>query len=155
MRIIILTLLMLLTLEAKNIGVVITDNDTINYSDELKSEIEQLFATQAENFQGENTLNVFIDREKKVKTIYQRSGATGLIAYAKKNAYDSIALVEFKRGAKMLSFVLLVADETVQDRKSVSLAFASRLQREITPTIVSAVLRLNYELGVLNVKTVY
>jgi len=155
MRIIVITLLMFLTLQAKTIGVVIVDNATLDYSDGLKSKIETLFKKQAENFKGKETLEVFIDRDKKVEALYHHEGAGGVISYAKKKAYNSIALVKYKRSSKMLSITVFVANEAVQDRKSISIAFSRGLQRELPSTILSGVLSLNYELGVLNVKTIY
>ena len=155
MRLLLLSLLMISSVYAKNFGIVITDNNKLNLDDSLKSKIETIFTKQDVNYLGKNSVDVLIDRDKKIKKLYTSSGVEKLIEYAKSKNYDSIALVEYKKGSKFLSVVVVVADKEVQDRKSKLTAFHPRLGRELAKTILNSVLSLNYELGVLNVKNIY
>jgi hypothetical protein len=140
---------------AKTFGIVIIDNKKLPLNDALKSQIEALFAKQDINYTDTNSVDVFIDRDKSIKKLYTNSGVEKLINYAKSKNYDTIALVEYKKGSKFLSTLVVVADTEVQDRKSKLIAFHPRLGSELAETILNSVLSLNYELGVLNVKTVY
>lgn len=155
MRFIILTLLLLTALNAKIFAVVVVDNNTLEYTDSLKSEVEELFKAQDENFIGTNSLELTIDRDKRLKKIYTQEGTSKIIEYAKSKNYASIAFVEYKKGSKYLSMFVIVVNEKVQDKKSKSIAFSPSLSRELPATIVSNILSLNYELGVLNVKVLY
>lgn len=155
MRYIILILLFVTLLNAKTFGIVIVDNKKIDYSDSLKPDIESLFETQSRFFDGTNSVDVIIDRDKKIKNIYTRGGVSKLIEYAKSKNFDSLSFIEYKRGSKFLSVLTIVTDEKVQDRRSKSTAFSASLARELPQTILSNVLSLNYELGVLNVKVTY
>jgi len=155
MRILLLSLLLITGVYAKTFGIVIIDNKKINFTDSLKSQIETLFEKQDINYNGNNKVDVFIDRDKSIKKLYTRSGVEKLIEYAKSKSYDTIALVEYKKGSKFLSTLVIVADKEVQDRKSKLIAFHPRLGRELPKTVLNTVLSLNYELGVLNVKNPY
>jgi len=155
MRLLLLSILMMTSVYAKNFGIVISDNNKLNLDDSLKSKIETLFKAQSVNYVGKNSVSVFIDRDKKIKKLYTRSGTKKVIEYATSKGYDSLAIVEYKKGSKFLSVVVIVADQEVQDKKSKLIAFHPRLGRELAKTILSNVLTLNYELGVLNVKNVY
>jgi len=155
MRLLLLSLLMISSVYAKSFGIVIMDNKKLNLDDSLKSQIETLFTAQDINYAGSNSVDVFIDRDKKIKKIYTSQGVEKLIEYAQNKKYDSIALVEYKKGSKFLSVLVVVADKEVQDRKSKLTAFHQKLSRELAKSILNSVLTLNYELGVLNVKNIY
>ena len=146
---------MITSVYAKNFGIVIIDNNKLNLDDSLTNEIETLFAKQDINYIGKNKVSVSIDKDKTIKKLYTRSGVGKLIEYAQTKSYDSIALVEYKKGSKFLSVLVIVADKEVQDRKSKLTAFHPRLGRELAKSILGNVLTLNYELGVLNVKNIY
>jgi len=155
MRLLLLSILMITSVYAKNFGIVIIDNNKLNLDDSLTNEIETLFAKQDINYIGKNKVSVSIDKDKTIKKLYTRSGVGKLIEYAQTKSYDSIALVEYKKGSKFLSVLVIVADKEVQDRKSKLTAFHPRLGRELAKSILGNVLTLNYELGVLNVKNIY
>ena len=155
MRLIVVIVLFMSTLYAKNIGVVLVNNNKMGYDEALKLEMEDIFAKQDYAFVGKNRVEVLIDTDQKIKKIYTRSGAVKLIEFAKSKKYDSIALVEYKKGSKNLSTVVIVVDEKVQDRKSSSTAFSLATKYELAKTVISNVMMLNYELGVLNVKDIY
>jgi DNA repair ATPase RecN len=146
---------MISSIYAKSFGIVIMDNKKLNLDNSLKSQIKTLFAAQDINYAGSNSVDVFIDRDKKIKKIYTSQGVEKLIEYAQNKKYDSIALVEYKKGSKFLSVLVVVADKEVQDRKSKLTAFHQKLSRELAKSILNSVLTLNYELGVLNVKNIY
>ncbi len=155
MRILLLGLLLITSVYAKTFGIVIENNNKLKLDDALKSQIETIFAQQDVNYVGSNSVDVFIDKDKKIKKLYTHSGVEKLIEYAQSKNYDTIAIVEYKKGSKFLSIQVVVADKKVQDRKSKSTAFHPRLDRELAKSILSSVLTLNYELGALNVKNVY
>ena len=155
MRVLIVLMMTIVSLYSANMGVILVDNGKLHYDDSLKKEIEGIFKDQDTNYGGGNTLEVTIDRERKIKRIYSTSGAVGLIKYAKGKNYASIAMVEYKKGSRILSYSVLIVDEKVQDRKSKSTAFSPSLGRVLAKTVLSDVLTLNYELGVLHVKNVY
>jgi len=155
MRLLLLSLLLITSVYAKNFGIVIINNNKLNLNDSLKSNIENIFKKQDVNYAGSNSVTVFIDQDKKIKKLYRNSGTEKLIEYAQSKNYDSIALVEYKKSSKFLSVQVIVADKKVQDRSAKSTAFHPRLGSELAKTILSNVLTLNYELGVLNVKNVY
>jgi len=155
MRLLLLSLLLITSVYAKTFGIVIVDNNKLNLDDSLKSQIETIFKKQAINYAGQNSVSVIIDRDKKIKKLYTSSGVEKIIEYAQSKNYDSIALVEYKKGSKFLSVLVIIADKEVQDRKSKLTAFHPRLGRELAKSILNNVLTLNYELGVLNVKNIY
>jgi len=155
MRYFILCIMLLTTLNAKNMGIVLIDNKVLHYKDSITKDIESLFQKQSHHFISNDKVTVTIDRDKKVKKIFTHGGAKALIAYAKKNHYDSISLVEYKRGSKVLSTVVVVADTRVKDRKSRSVAFHQKLSGVLNKTVLSSVLMLNYQLGVFNAANRY
>ena len=155
MRFLLLNLFIVATIYAKNFGIVIIDNNKCEIKDSLKFQIEALFIEQSKNYIGKNNLEVFIDRKREVKKLYTRFGTKKLIEYAISKNYDTIAIVEYKKSSKFLAIIVVVVDEKVQDKKSKLITFHSSLSDKLTKTILSNVLTLNYELGVLNVKTIY
>lgn len=155
MRIIFLLLITTIVINAKTLGVVIMNSRTANYdNNNIKQKLENFYLTQDENFLGTNKISVSIDSNMKIKKIFQQSGAKGIIEYATQKGYISIALV--KKRARYFSITVIVADKKVQDKKSLSIPFTPDLSGdELMKTILSAVLTLNYELGVLHETTVY
>ena len=85
-----------------------------------------------------------------IQYLEQLRQVIGLRSYGQRDP-----LVEYKKGSKFLSVLVVVADKEVQDRKSKLTAFHQKLSRELAKSILNSVLTLNYELGVLNVKNIY
>ena len=155
MRVLLFNLLIATTIYAKSFGVVVIDNKQLHIDESLKSQIEALFEMQKRDYVGKNTIDIFIDREKKIKKMYTRYGTRRLIEYAQSKHYDSIALVAYKKSSRFLSIMVLVTNKNIQDKKSKLIAFHPTLTYELPKTIFNGVLSLNYELGVLHVTTRY
>ena len=135
-------------------GVVLEPSDSLSQQERLVGEIESLFAEQNGFYASSNSVKVILD-DGTIQKGYNKKGRASLIALAKKNGFATVTLVRYKKHSRNLLFVAFVADEKVQDKKSLTKPFGTTIGRELGDTILSGVLMLNYQLGVFNEKTLY
>jgi hypothetical protein len=141
-------------LDAKQLGVVLVSGKGMNFAQQTADEITTLMGEQNEYYVEKNSVDVIVDKAGTLKRDLKRKGVDGLVSFAQSKKWDSIVMVEYKRSLKRLQIKLVVADE-IKDRKSVSLRYTDDMQTLLSEMLLSNVIRLNYQLGVINAKELY
>lgn len=144
-------------LYAKTFGVVIVESKHFTVNQTLPANLKELFDTQMQYYilPEKHSIKVILDKNNHIKTLYSHSGTQALVEYAKQKRFDSLAIVEYKKGSKFLSFTVLVNDSKVQDKKTQLIAYKPQDSDILAKTILNSVLSLNYQLGVFNVASRY
>ena len=140
---------------AKKIGIVLINNNVLEYKDSLKDELKTLMQTQTKYYSDLGDIELTIDRHNTLKQKYDREGTEALVEYAHKHSLSSLAFVSYKKSSRYLSIFVVATQDDINERKSKSVAFSKNSESALAKTLFATVLMLNYELGVISAKDIY